>query len=41
MQVPNFPKEITSTPHPKDQAAYEKEDAVNKNDALVLKWQDD
>ena len=33
-------KEITSAPHPKDQTGYE-EDAVNKNDALVLKWQDD
>ena len=35
--MPNFPKEITSTPHPKDQTTYEKEDAVNKNDALVSK----
>ena len=41
MQVPNFPKEITSAPHPKDQTVYKKEDAVNKNDALVSKWQDD
>ena len=33
----NFPKEITSAPHPKDQAVYKKEDAVNQNDALVSK----
>ena len=35
--MPNFHKEITSTPHPKDQSIYGKEDAVNKNDALVLR----
>ena len=32
---------ITNAQHPRDQNIYEKEDAVNKNDALILKWQDD
>ena len=33
----NLPKEITNAQHPKDQNVYGKEDAVNKNDALVLR----
>ena len=33
--MPNFPKEITNAQHPKDQIIYEKEDTVNRNDALV------
>ena len=40
-QVPNSPTKITNAQHPKDQNIYKKEDAVNKNDALILKWQDD
>ena len=36
-RCPTFQKEITSTPHPKDQTVYEKEEAVNKNDALLSK----
>ena len=35
--VPNFQKQITKTQHPKDQIIYKKENAVNKNDTLILK----
>ena len=35
--VPNFPKDITNAQHPKDQIIYKKEDAVNKNDAFILR----
>ena len=31
----HLPKEITNAQHPKDQTIYRREDAVNKNDALV------
>ena len=40
-QVPNSPAKITNAQHSKDQNVYEKEDAVNKNYTLILKWQDD
>ena len=33
--MPNSPTKTTNVQHPKDQNAYEKEDAVNKNDALI------
>ena len=38
--MPNSPTRITNAQHLKDQNIYE-EDIVNKNDALILKWQDD
>ena len=34
-------KRDNNTQHPKDQKVYRKEDAVNKNDTLVLRWQND
>ena len=35
--MPNSPTKITNAQHPKDPNVYEKEDAVNKNDTLILR----